>query len=263
MPNNTQQVVNPPMGFGRWILFGLIVVLPGVLVCIGSVIAMPDGWWMYVGLVGIMIGVGAVFTYYSDSATKKIKRYCVVAHFVCMLVLAGNLGVHIAVVREVSAAKKVMERKDKVHERKVEDLGKLGDLQVKINQSAKELKDAEAKADRQEAIRVDSYRRAGYTAPPKPKTNEPMKTSEQQINLGQLASDIVEPEQPELDENGKPVKPLTLEGVYEKWRTILMIYAFIDAFTGIFFGGLLMARWEWDRNHDGIADNLQQPQPSF
>jgi hypothetical protein len=210
---------------------------------------MPDGWWMNVGLVAIMVGVGAIFTYYSDNATKKIKRYCVVAHFICMLVLAGNLGLHLGVVRDVSAFNEGQKNRNDQDDRRLNQIKELSKVQTDLYQSQKDLADAEARAARQDAIRADSYRRNGIAPPPVRRTAAPAP----QV-LGNIPEVKTEPEQ--QSETAGP-KYKTLEDVYQSWRMALMIYSFIDAFTGIFFGGLLAARWEWDRNHDGINDKFQ------
>ncbi len=243
------QMVNPPMGFGRWILFLLIVVIPAILVGIGSALAFKGGAWMTIGLLLVMIGVGAVFTYYSDQATRKIKRYCVVAHFIGLMVLCANLGLHYAVSREVAAAEQVWTRRNETSAKALADAKERTKLQLQLNQSEKEVIETQTKADRAESVKMDYYRRLGVQVPGR--TAAPRRPS------GALASVLPHALTEETETGGPVAGPLTDEQVYEKWRLWLNIMAFIDAFVYIFLGGLLAALWEWDRNHDGIADHFQ------
>jgi hypothetical protein len=55
------------------------------------------------------------------------------------------------------------------------------------------------------------------------------------------------------------VKPkATEEEVRERWWWKLTALAFAECFASILAGAILMGVWEWDRNHDGVPDHLQQ-----
>jgi hypothetical protein len=58
---------------------------------------------------------------------------------------------------------------------------------------------------------------------------------------------------------------LTPEQVRESWWWKLTALAFAECFASVLAGAILAGIWEWDRNHDGIPDDKQQPgktQPS-
>lgn len=248
-PPSRAHLANPPMGFGRWVLFGLIVLLPYTLIGISTAFVYPDGFWLTLGCLVMAAGVGAVFTYYSDEATPKIRRHCIVSHFVLLVIGCINLGMHFGLTRELSAAKRSTTERRTDEDRELKRTKELAETQVKLNESQKALTDAEGKAARSEAIRVETYRRNGYkVAPPPPKQG------------GQLVNSLpaATPEvKASPGDQPAPVVHLTEEAVMQKWGLALTIWAFVDAIAGILLGGLLWSRWEWDRNHDGIADNLQ------
>jgi len=52
---------------------------------------------------------------------------------------------------------------------------------------------------------------------------------------------------------------LTPEEVRAKWRWFLTAFAIAERATSVLAGAILAGVWEWDRNHDGIPDHLQQP----
>jgi hypothetical protein len=39
----------------------------------------------------------------------------------------------------------------------------------------------------------------------------------------------------------------------------LTALAFAECFASVLAGAILAGIWEWDRNHDGVADHLQKP----
>jgi hypothetical protein len=53
---------------------------------------------------------------------------------------------------------------------------------------------------------------------------------------------------------------LTPEQVLEKWWPWLVALAIAEVAASIGAACILAGLWEWDRNHDGIDDRLQQPQ---
>jgi len=52
---------------------------------------------------------------------------------------------------------------------------------------------------------------------------------------------------------------LTPEQVRESWWWRLTALAFAECFASVLAGAILAGIWEWDRNHDGIPDDQQQP----
>ena len=248
-PPTSTRISNPPMGFGRWVLFGLIVLLPYTLIGISTWYVYPDGFWITLGCLAMAAGVGAVFTHYSDQATPRIRRHCIVSHFILLVIGCVNLGMHFGLTRELSAAKRSTAERRTDEDRRLVQSKEYTDQAVRFAQAERDRLEAEGKAAQREAWKVDAYRRSGYrVAPPPPKTGPqlpnafPTPTPEVKAAPG---------DQP------APLVHLTEEMVMQKWGLALTIWAFVDAIAGILLGGLLWSRWEWDRNHDGIADGLQ------
>jgi hypothetical protein len=52
---------------------------------------------------------------------------------------------------------------------------------------------------------------------------------------------------------------LTPEQVRKSWWWKLTALAFAECFASVLAGAILAGIWEWDRNHDGVPDYLQQP----
>jgi hypothetical protein len=52
---------------------------------------------------------------------------------------------------------------------------------------------------------------------------------------------------------------LTPEEVRAKWWWFLTALAIAECAASVLAGAILAGVWEWDRNHDGIPDHLQQP----
>ena len=208
----------------KTILFCFIVLLPALVVGISSVEVFPDSAWAAILMLAVTVGIAAIFTWQSGDATPKISRYCIAADFVIATILCVNLGCHWLLAREVSAAKQGVEERHSEEDREEKRSAAADDRQLKL---------IEAERRRLRALPREE-RRSVLSAP----KSEP---------TAMVAA-------------GKPtIARLTPEQVRESWWMRLTALAFAECFASVLAGAILAGIWEWDRNHDGIDDRLQQP----
>jgi len=236
----------------KLLLFVFVVLLPAVVVGISNLTVFPDSAWAATIMLVVTVGVAAVFTWQSGEATRKIARYCIAADFVIAAILCVDMGSHWLLAREVSAAKQgVVERhdeEDRADRRKSAE----AERQLALKKAEAELAAANVKLQNAEARRLArlrlSERRSSITvATPEP-TNAPVIAPMSLVPPGATVSTTVE------------LKPrLTPDQVRESWWWKLTALAFAECFASVLAGAILAGIWEWDRNHDGIPDHLQQP----
>jgi hypothetical protein len=230
----------------KLILFCFTVLLPALVVGISNFTVFPDSAIAATIMLIITVGAAAIFTWQSGNATPKIARYCVCADFVICAILCLNLAGHWILAREVSAAKQGVEERNAEEDRQLEREKVKTDLEIARNKSATDLARAEA---RRLAQLPPSERRSSPAPKPKP-TQQP------------TAVPIVAPMA--LTGPGATVSTmaprLTPDQVRDSWWWYLTGLAIAEVFASILAGAILAGIWEWDRNKDGIADHLQQPQ---
>jgi hypothetical protein len=71
------------------------------------------------------------------------------------------------------------------------------------------------------------------------------------------APTIATPDTPEVKREEKPAISMSPDRLQREWNPWLTFWAFADVFISVLGGLILAGRWEWDRNHDGIADHKQ------
>lgn len=237
------------------ILFSFIVILPAVAVGISNYYVFHGSFLMATILLAVTVGVAGLFTYYSGDSTPRIRRYCILADIAICVILCVNLGSHWALSREVSAAQ------DSVTERHMEE-----DRQEARTRAAAEreiaLKSADANLLQAQRGIVEAERRRLNALPVE------MRRSQLPVQIGSGISASPTPLIPSLPtpavvgHNAEKAAALTPEQVRESWYWFLTILAYIECFASVLAGAILAGVWEWDRDHDGVADHLQTGQGS-
>ena len=233
----------------RLLLFAAVILLPAVIVGISNYTVFPDSLWQATLMLAVTVSASAIFTWQSGEATRKISRYCIVADFIICAILCANLAGHWILAREVSAARQgVVERhaeEDRTDARKAADV----ERQLKLRQAEAELADKQAKLQREERRRLAqlpvSERRSMMSAPAAPEpTQMPIIAPMSLVPPGSATAPA-------------PLARLTPDQVRESWWWKLTALAIAECVAGVLAGAILAGVWEWDRNHDGIPDHLQ------
>jgi hypothetical protein len=227
-------------GWRKLILFCFIVLLPAIVVGISNLGVFPDSAWAATLMLVVTVGASAIFTWQSGDATAKIARYCIVADIVIAIILCLNLGAHWLLAREVSAARQGVEERraeqDREENRRVAET----DRQLALKKAELDLQNAER---RRLAQLPRGERRSAIAAPkPTPAHVQPMTL----LSPGAIV---------------KMESRLTPEQVREAWWWKLTALAFAECFASVLAGAILAGIWEWDRNHDGVADHLEKSNP--
>ena len=222
-------------GWRKLILFCFIVLLPAVVVGISNFGVFPDSAWAATLMLVVTVGVAAVFTWQSGNATAKIARYCIVADLVIAVILCFNLGAHWLLSREVSAARQGVEERHAEEDREEERRAAETDRQLALRKAEMDLQNAE----RRRLAQLPKEERRSTLAAPKPIPHvQPLKL----IDAGTVVK----------------ISRLTPDQVRESWWWRLTALAFAECFASVLAGAILAGIWEWDRDHDGIADHLQR-----
>lgn len=232
------------------LLFTFIVLLPAVVVGISNFGVFPDSAWAATLMLIVTVGVAAIFTWQSGSATPKIVRYCICADFVIAAILCVNLGSHWLLAREVAAAKQGVEERHVEEDREDRRAKERTERELELKKADADLAAANARLQNAESRRLAqlprSERRSSITAPKAEPTKAPALQPLSLVPHGAKA---------ELKAR------LTPEQVRESWWWKLTALAFAECFASVLAGAILAGIWEWDRNRDGIDDRLQQPRP--
>ncbi len=242
----------------KLLLFTFIVILPAIVVGVSNFKAFPDSSFLATVMLLTTVGVAGLFTWKSNHATPKIVRYCIIADIIICALLCVNVGCHWIFSRELSGAKQsTVERhseEDREEKRKAAEAGR----QVALKKADADLAKAEADRAAKNAAMLNAE--ANRLA----KLPRWMRRSQSPIAAptAQPATAAVSPAVAIAEAAPEPkvdIKPkATEEQIRENWWWTLIALAFAECFASILAGGILMGVWEWDRNHDGIPDYLQQ-----
>jgi hypothetical protein len=240
----------------KLLLFTFVVLLPAVVVGISNLTVFPDSAWAATIMLVVTVGVAAVFTWQSGNATAKISRYCICADFVIAAILCVNLGSHWLLAREVSAARQGVAERHAEEDR--EDRRKAADAERQLAPRRADAELAKLTAALQNAERrrpaqsPPEQRRPvlGASPTPKPPSFVPVEKVAPYIEVAFERAPVTAP---------VTAPKLTPEQVRDSWWWRLTALAFAECFASVLAGAILAGIWEWDRNHDGIADHLQKP----
>lgn len=230
----------------KLLLFTFIVLLPAVVVGVSNFKAFPDSSFLATVMLLTTVGVAGLFTWKSNHATPKIVRYCIIADILICALLCVNVGCHWIFSRELSGAKQSTVERHTEEDREEKRRTAETERQLALKKAETDLAARQAQASNAEARRLAQlprWMRQSQSPIVKPATSAP--TSETATT-------------PETKAEIKP--KATEEQVRGEWWWTLIALAFAECFASILAGGILMGVWEWDRNHDGIPDHLQQQQ---
>jgi hypothetical protein len=235
--------------WGKATIFCCCVLAAAIGVGISNYYVFYDSFWMATILLVITVGVAAVAAYYSGDATPKVRHYCIIFHLVIGAVLCVNLASHFVLSRQISAAKENVEDRHNEENRQDEFKQRDADRQARLIAEQRALEEARQRALRADAARLNAMRRmgyyGGYTAPQQAAAPAPTLAVETAVVP--------------VKREEKPAILKSPEQLQREWNPWLTFWAFADVFISVLGGLILAGRWEWDRDHDGVADHLQKP----
>lgn len=228
-----------------FILFVFIVLLPAIIVGISNWHVFPDSFVSATLMLIVTVGVAGVFSYFAGDATPKISRYCIVATIVVAVILCANLAGHWLLAREVSGARQGVEERHVEEDRAKEFAEAEAQRQIAIAKAETDRAKAEANAAyaerrRLEQLPIEQRRARPVSRAAKRQQSAPSPALE-------VKAAVAAPALPRL----------TPDQVREKWWLWLTILAIAEVAASVLGGSILAGIWEWDRNHDGIADHKQ------
>jgi hypothetical protein len=233
------------------IIYVFTVLLPVLMVGISNFHVFPDASLLATLMLVVTAGVAGVFTYFSGDATAKVRRYCILADVVICAILCVNLGGHWILAREVSAARQGVEERHAEEEREERRREADAERQLRLKEAEAALVRDQTKAIREERRRLAQLpreeRRSVLKAPPKGDTS-----------ATPAAVATIQPLSLQPVEAPKALAPrMTPDEVRDKWWWFLTALAIAECAASVLAGVVLSGVWEWDRNHDGISDHLQ------
>jgi hypothetical protein len=242
------------MYWRKIVLFTFIVLLPSVIVGISNFHVFPDSSLSATLMLIVTVGVAGVFTYCSSNATARIRRYCIAADVLICAILCLNLGGHWILAREVSASRQGIEEKHAEEDR--EDLRRTAETERQLA-----LKQADADLLKQQTAAINAERRRLAQLPPEQRRSA--------LSGGTMALKVEAKDPSAIHHSGEsatakttpaPTSRLTPEQVREKWWWFLTALAIAECVASVLAGAVLAGVWEWDRDHDGVPDHLQNLQ---
>lgn len=236
-------------GWRKLILFSFIVLLPALIVGISNFYVFPDSALSATIMLAVTVGVSGIFTYFSGDATAQISRYCIIGDVIICLILCVNLGGHWMLAREVSAARQGVEEKHVEEDREEQRRKAEAQRNIDVAKAEADLAKAQASAAYQERKRLAELPLAERRARSEPRSSK--RTAAAPAPEAQAA--VSSPSAPRL----------TPDHVRARWWWFLTALAFAEVFVSVLGGAILAGIWEWDRNHDGIPDHLQQGRGVF
>jgi len=240
------------MYWRKIILFTFIVLLPAVIVGISNFHVFPDSSLSATLMLIVTVGVAGVFTYFSSDATVRIRRYCIAADVLISAILCINLGSHWILAREVSAARQGVEEKHAEEDR--EDRRRRAETERQLA-----LKQAEADLLKQQTAAINAERRRLAQLPPEQRRSA-LSGGAVNPKAEANASVAILQHGESMTPEATPAPRLTPEQVREKWWWFLTALAIAECAASVLAGAILAGVWEWDRDHDGVPDQLQNLQ---
>jgi len=239
------------MYWRKSIIYVFTVLLPILMVGISNFHVFPDASLLATLMLVVTAGVAGVFTYFSDDATAKVRRYCILADVVICAILCVNLGGHWILAREVSAARQGVEERHAEEEREERRREADAERQLRLKEAEAALVRDQTKAIREERRRLAQLpreeRRSVLKAPPKVSTS-----------ATPAAIAAIQPLSLAPVETPKTLAPrMTPDEVRDKWWWFLTALAIAECAASVLAGVVLSGVWEWDRNHDGMPDHQQ------
>jgi hypothetical protein len=235
------------------ILFCFTVIPPAVAVGISNFSAFADAVWLATIALAVTAGIAAIFTWASGDATPKMSRYAICADFVICAVLCLNFAAHWILSREISAAKQNVTERHAEEDRDDRRAKERIERELELKRADAELAAANIKLQNAERRRLaqlpPSERRSTLSAPKAEPTKAPTIQPMSLVPPGSVvavSAPLVTPR-------------LTPEEVRNSWWPTLVGLALAEVFASVLAACILGGLWEWDRNHDGIADHLQRP----
>jgi hypothetical protein len=210
-----------------------------------------DAVWLATIALLVTAGVAAVFNWASGDATPKVRRYAIGADFCICFVLCLNFACHWVMARQVSAAKQGVTEHHEEEDRQDKRAQERTERELALKKAEAELAATNIKLQNAEARRLArlpvSERRSSITAPTSEPTKPPTIAPMSLVPAGSAAVSVP-----------IAVKPrLTPDQVRENWWPTLVGLALAEVFASVLAACILGGLWEWDRNHDGIPDHLQ------
>jgi hypothetical protein len=242
------------MYWRKIILFTFIVLLPSVIVGISTFHVFPDSSLLATLMLIVTVGIAGVFTYCSSDATARIRRYCIAADVLICAILCVNLGGHWILAREVSASRQGLEERHTEEDREDRRRTAEAERQLALKQAEADLlkqQTAAINADRRRLVQLLPEQRRSALNGGVMASKAEAKGSAAILRLAESAT----PEAPPV-----PVPRLTPEQVREKWWWFLTALAIAECAASVLAGAILAGVWEWDRDHDGVPDHLQNLQ---
>jgi hypothetical protein len=224
----------------KLVLYVFTVFIPAIIVGISNYFAFPDAFLMATLMLLVTAGVAGVFTYFSGDAIPKVRRYCIIADLIICLILCLNLGAHWLLAREVSAARQGVEERHSEEDR--EEIRKASETerQLALKKADADLLEKERRRLRMLPVgeRHSTLQTPKVESTPKVPLIAPMSLVPPGVKM-------------------EMAPRMTPEQVRQSWWWKLTALAFAETFASVLAGALLTVAWEWDRNHDGVPDRLQ------
>jgi hypothetical protein len=239
------------MYWRKSIIYVFTVLLPALMVGISNFHVFPDASLLATLMLVVTVGVAGVFTYFSGDATAKVRRYCILADVAICAILCVNLGGHWILAREVSASRQGVEERRAEEER--EDRRREAEAERQLR-----LKEAEAALVRDQTKAIREERRRLAQLPPEERRSVLKAQPKVSTSATPAADATIQPISPHPVETPKTLMPrMTPDEVREKWWWFLTALAIAECVASVLAGVVLSGVWEWDRNHDGIPDQMQ------
>ena len=239
------------MYWRKIILFTFTVLLPAIIVGISNFAVFPDSSMPATLMLLVTVGIAGVFTYFSGDATAKVRRYCILADVAICAILCVNLGGHWILAREVSAARQGVEERHAEEDRELQREKAKTELEIARKQ-------AEAELVKQNAVLQNAERRRLAQLPPSERRSTLIApTPGAKATPATLQPMSLVPASDTVSAPIVTVPRLTPEQVRQSWWWFLTALAITECAASVLAGAILAGVWEWDRNHDGIPDHLQ------
>src|SRR5262245_14379585 len=239
------------MYWRKSIIYIFTVLLPVLMVGISNFHVFPDASLLATLMLVVTAGVAGVFTYFSGDATAKVRRYCILADVAICAILCVNLGGHWILAREVSAARQGVEERHAEEEREERRREAEAERQLR-------LKEAEAALVRDQAKVIREERRRLAQLPPEERRSVLRAPTKVEAASMPAAGATIQPISLAPVETPKTLATrMTPDEVREKWWWFLTALAIAECAASVLAGVVLSGVWEWDRNHDGVQNHLQ------
>lgn len=232
----------------KWLLWILVVLLPACAIAYSTWHVFRDAFPIIALLLVISVGVSAWTVVQADEPDSRLRQAGLAAKFALAVIGFLNLGAHVQIAREMSAAKESTQERHAEEDRE------------------QERRDREAK---REAFRAEARakelgaQKEAMTAEARLNNSLPVRQRKRTVAADMAASPTPDPLAPTSSPAPATAQKMTTaaatpEQVRDSWAWWVFFLTILESFVAVVGGAGLLVMRHWDADGNGVPDWIER-----